>query len=431
MAKQIHSTNPEELQSIRLLTFNTWGLKYVSKHREERLRAIADRLADPETDEDNYHVVALQEVWCESDWAYFDAVCRSNYPYRRIFKSGIITGPGLAILSKIPIDETFLYRFPVNGRPSAFFRGDWFVGKSLAVTLLKPHTSNAIPLALLNSHMHAPYAQSGDASYSTHRACQAWDLSKVVKTLTKAGYAVIQVGDLNSKPGSLPYKLFTIEGGLTDSWDVLNESNPISSVELSQMSPYDQIIKGGITCDSQLNTWRATRRLDEACRLDYALIDSNLIRPIGAKVKFTETLPPPLNCSYSDHFAFSADLLISNQNESFGGKHDRIPEKFEIYHELQSEIQKYRNETIPYQSNWRKWHFLLSLIVVILIHVGITWAAIRQPWSPVLLSLLSTVVGITGVINGMIWYFGIRSELRALQEVQLEVEDKLFSLKNE
>ena len=35
--------------SIKFLTFNTWGLKYVSKHRKERLRAIADKLAGHST----------------------------------------------------------------------------------------------------------------------------------------------------------------------------------------------------------------------------------------------------------------------------------------------------------------------------------------------------------------------------------------------
>ena len=34
-------------QYIKLLTFNTWGLKFISKHRKERLRAIADALANP------------------------------------------------------------------------------------------------------------------------------------------------------------------------------------------------------------------------------------------------------------------------------------------------------------------------------------------------------------------------------------------------
>ena len=121
----------ERKQSIKLLTFNTWGLKYISKFRKQRLRAIADSLANPASEDDDYDIVALQEVWCEEDWQYLDLVCRVRYPYRRIFRSGIVSGPGLAVLSKIPVTETFLYRFPINGRPSAFFRGISMLAKVL------------------------------------------------------------------------------------------------------------------------------------------------------------------------------------------------------------------------------------------------------------------------------------------------------------
>ena len=72
----------------------------------------------------------------------------------------------------------------------------------------------------------------------------------------KAGYAVIQVGDLNSKPDSLPYKLFTVEGGLTDSWNVLNKDNVVPNDQIATLSLEDQISLAGVTCNSRLNTWR-------------------------------------------------------------------------------------------------------------------------------------------------------------------------------
>ena len=44
----------------------------MSKLRRERLRAIAHELAESE-----YDVVALQEIWVESeDWRYMRAVCK-------------------------------------------------------------------------------------------------------------------------------------------------------------------------------------------------------------------------------------------------------------------------------------------------------------------------------------------------------------------
>lgn len=181
-------TQVVEDRQIKVLTFNTWGLKYVSKHRKERLRAIADKLAGTGNDTTNnnnsssskiiplhecikntnmggiieedaypegegvidydFDIVALQEIWCKEDWEYLLERCSSKYPYSRLFYSGILTGPGLAILSKIPIESSFLYRFPINGRPSAFFRGDWYVGKSIAITKLKPVDTN-YPQSLL------------------------------------------------------------------------------------------------------------------------------------------------------------------------------------------------------------------------------------------------------------------------------------------
>lgn len=412
-------------KKVKLLTFNTWGLKFVSKHRESRLHAIADKLANGGAEED-YDIVALQEVWCEGDWEYLNEKCAQRYPFRRRFKSGMITGPGLVILSKIPIEESFLYRFPINGRASAFFRGDWLVGKSIAVTLLKASDETTLPIAILNSHMHAPYAQSGDAAYACHRACQAWDFTKLVRILKKAGYAVIQVGDLNSKPGSLPYKLFTVEAGLEDSWiNCHRDSEKIyTNAEIAELSPKEQVILGGITCDSQLNTWRANRQLWEACRLDYALIDPTTIRAVKGSVHFTERLPT-LDCSYSDHFAYCAELEITGKRK----KVDEVyGERENVYKELLMELGNYLKYTIPHQSTWRKYHLLLSVILVVLLHVAVSFAAAKASWSSVLMMFGSTIIGITGVVNGLIWFLGVRSEERAIQEVKLEVEDSLASL---
>ncbi|KAK6456463.1 phospholipase C type enzyme [Scheffersomyces xylosifermentans] len=428
-AKAQNGKLPSSENTVKLLTLNTWGLKWVSKYRRQRLVAIADKLAFPNSPDDEYDIVALQEVWCEGDWNYINETCKDLYPYRRVFKSGIVAGPGLAILSKIAIDESFLYRFPINGRPSAFFRGDWLVGKSIAITLLKPHHPNAIPIAILNSHMHAPYAQSGENSYSTHRACQAWDFAKIVKMLKKSGYAVIQVGDLNSKPGSLPYKLFTVEGGLSDSWDGCHDNTILSTEEIAKMQPIEQITKAGITCDSQLNTWRAHREIWEACRLDYALIDSSNIKPINASVKFTEKLSPPFNCSYSDHFAYSTELVVrSKDQQAEPAESVSTSEKIEVYRELSREIAEYRKDNVKFQATWRKYHFFLSIIVVIALHFAITFVSEQQAWLSVVIMVTNSLVGITGVVNGLIWYCGIRSESRALQEVQMEVDDALTSL---
>lgn len=411
-----------EDNTLRLLTLNCWGLKYVSKLRQVRLRAIAQKLAAT-----NHDIVALQEVWVEEDWRYIEAACLGKFPFRRFFKAGIVAGPGLALLLKVPIESSFLYRFPINGRPSAFFRGDWLVGKSIACVVLRPHVPGARPLAVLNTHMHAPYKSDGDASYSTHRACQAWDLLRVVKVLSRAGYAVVQVGDLNLKPGSLPHRLFTHEAGLFDLWEALHGENVLLNDEIALLDPHEQISRGGITCDSRLNTWRVMREPWEACRLDYALIDRTRLRPVSAEVQFTETLPAPHLCSYSDHFAYSVTLEITDLTPELvpGASSAQLAQ---LYADTLVEIQQYLDHTIPFQANWRRWHFFGSLVTVLAILVGIFFAATVQPWTAVLLAFAAMIIAVTGVVNGMICYMGVRSEHRALLEVQMEVQDSMRAL---
>ncbi|CAB4253308.1 similar to Saccharomyces cerevisiae YER019W ISC1 Mitochondrial membrane localized inositol phosphosphingolipid phospholipase C, hydrolyzes complex sphingolipids to produce ceramide [Maudiozyma barnettii] len=433
---------------VKFLTFNTWGLKFVSKHRKERLRAIADKLSgskvgtpieelnvlntnengeqDDEESIDDYDIVALQEIWCKEDWDYINLRCKERFPYTRIFYSGIITGPGLAILSKIPIESTFLYRFPINGRPSAFFRGDWYVGKSIAVTLLKPLTKDTYPIAIMNSHMHAPYAMTGDAAYECHRSCQAWDFSKLANLYRKANYAVVIVGDLNSRPGSLPHKFLTAETGLVDSWLQLHGKQDI--VQISKMNAVDQLKIGCTTCDSQLNTWRAQRQPDEAKRLDYALIDPTKLNTINAGARFTERLD---NIgSFSDHFAYTCTLELlprktgesENLDEDDTQPRKLLLERFASYEEMLRCINKYMI-TAKKQKLFRGIHFILSVLCIIACLVVTTFTSNKAAWSSIFWVLFATVVSVTGLIDGMISFFFGRSEIRALWEVEQEVQD--------
>lgn len=412
------------LDSIKLITFNTWGLKYVSRNRKSRLYAIADRLADPEQFKEHYDIVALQEVWVQLDWDYIDETCKEVYPYRRHFKSGILTGPGLAILSKIPIQETMLYRFPINGRASAFWRGDFYVGKSVSVCMLKPHRHGARPMAILNAHMHAPYLATGDANYACHRACQAWEITSIQKLLRRAGYAVIQVGDLNLKPGSLPYRVFTEIGGLADSWHLYPHTKPYSAQEISSMTATEQISNAGVTCDSQLCSWRAHCLIDQACRLDYAFVDPACFSVIDVGVKFTELLNTSRPCSYSDHFAYYTELEIHSHHHSCTGPlNEHSTCASEVHQELLAEIRKYCLYTIPMQSLWRKWHFVLSIVVVVMI----TAASPFLMWLQPVLILVCILIFASGLLNGLICLCGVRAEKRALQEVSIQIENSLIN----
>ncbi|KAH3668671.1 hypothetical protein OGAPHI_002425 [Ogataea philodendri] len=407
--------------SLKLLTFNLWGLKYVSKCRTERITAFAKKLRS----QPDYDVVALQEIWTDSDWDIIVETCGDVYPYTRKFSSGILTGPGLAILSKVPIKRTFLYRFPVNGTPAAFYRGDWYVGKAVAITLLEPLYDGASPIALLNSHMHAPYALTGSSAYACVRACQAWEIASIVQTFTEAGYAVILVGDLNSRPGSLPYRILESEACLTDSWEEIHGATILE--KLKQMTPEDQILLGGATCDSTLNTWRADRRPDEACRLDYALIDRTKLRVVDASVQFTDKIPGI--GSYSDHFAYTATMNVLPRSLKTPGYPDRAV-RLGVYQELSDLVAEYLRSN----NYWRSWlriaHFWVSVWIFIGCLAVIVVVSFVAPWSSILFMLLGSLSLATGLLDGQIGFLFGRNERRALQEVILQVKDATNVLQN-
>lgn len=77
------------------------------------------------------HWLTCPLVWCQEDYQSIRKATRAILPYGKFFHSGIFGG-GLSILSKWPIEESSMLRYPLNGRPTAFFRGDWYVGKGVA-----------------------------------------------------------------------------------------------------------------------------------------------------------------------------------------------------------------------------------------------------------------------------------------------------------
>ncbi|CCD22212.1 inositol phosphosphingolipid phospholipase NDAI_0A00540 [Naumovozyma dairenensis CBS 421] len=426
--------------SIKFLTLNTWGLKYVSKHRKERLKAIADQIARCSTalsisgitndSNEDYDIIALQEIWVKEDWEYIVKRCGDLYPYHRIFYSGILTGPGLAILSKIPIKSTFLYRFPINGRPRDVLRGDWYVGKSIAITELEPVNDQTGPLVIMNSHMHAPYALTGDNAYECHRSCQAWDFSKLIKLYKKAGFSVVVVGDLNSRPGSLPHKFLTLETGLVDSWEQLHGKQDLEKI--SSMDPLQQLEYGCTTCDSFLNTWRSYLGTKKAQRLDYALIDSDGLQTIAAGARFTERIP---NIgSFSDHFAYSCTLKLlprkpietdlNHRGHQFAtSSQDELVDRYTTYQEGLDCLHEYMKKAQRQQYLWGIYFWFALILLFGYLLFGARLSSNVTFLSSIFWGLFIIVIAITGTIAGGISFLFGRGEIRSLLEVEQELLD--------
>ncbi|KAK9464161.1 Endonuclease/exonuclease/phosphatase [Lipomyces oligophaga] len=423
--EQAHMTTDSSSKDgleFKVLTLNCWGLKFVSKHRKARMQYIAHELAHSEAD-----IVALQECWVHDDYVYIRQQTEKIFPYGKFFYSGILAGPGLAVISRFPIESVSMIPYTINGRPSAFFRGDWYVGKGIASAVIR-HPKSGVAIELFNTHMHAPYGP-GDASYVCHRTAQAWQLSGQIRAAVERGHLAIAVGDFNSRPDSLTYSLLVKRAGLEDSWTTVHGTRR-EGILASTLDPLEQIELLGITCDSQLNTWRSDRDISEAQRLDYVFHEPHLSTATKIEVAFTDRVPV-LNESASDHFGVlvnmrvlpsiaarhvaglnqSPDLPIVNRPDQNGLPLDRYEAILDI-------IETYL-PTAHAQKFYRIMHFFVSILALVVLHIGVFW--VKMGWPVFLVLLGSVIIALTGLLDGLIGYLFGRNEIRALREFEEEV----------
>ena len=465
--------------SLHVLTLNCWGLKYISKFRAERLAEIGRELAkyDPPLD-----VVGLQECWTFADFQSISESTKAVLPYAKFYHSGIFGG-GLAIFSRWPIVDSTMHRYTLNGRPTAFFRGDWYVGKGVACAKIQPPTGQ--PIEVFNTHLHAPYEAAPNDSYICHRTAQAWEIAKLMKAAVERGSLVLGLGDFNMIPLSFAHVLIENRGGVRDVWRI---ANPNSSIGASVDAPEkerrikvgekeypdveESIHHHGHTCDTVLNTWRWNKAHREALekgrdreiglsepdpeakRLDYIFFSG-----IGSgwtiediSVALTQRLPV-IRCSLSDHFAVrtilkrrsqppvaettvtargplrrsqgsAAKSVVDLDDDSFDKALSKLPTKVEVgtqfYEQILEMIGQYQLRERK-QRRWRMIHFVAASLFSIGSFVAIWWSP--RNYVAFLLLILSTFGIMAGTIDGLIGGLFMGSELRALAEFEWEVRN--------
>lgn len=249
---------------INIVTLNCWGLKFVSKLRRERLAEIGRQLsiADPQP-----HIVVLQECFCQEDFLSIRRQTHYILPYGKYYHSAALGG-GLAILSRWPIEESSMYRYPLNGRPTAFWRGDWYVGKGVACAKIRYGPSGKHVIEVFNTHTHAPYeGGKPDDSYLCHRTAQSWEMAKLLRGAAERGHLVLAVGDFNMIPMSPEHQLITALAPVRDVWRVLHPDSSVGPshhpAEQARHRPVPtaefNIQENGAASDGPYNTWRWTK----------------------------------------------------------------------------------------------------------------------------------------------------------------------------
>lgn len=473
MASSLPPSEPPS--QIRILSLNCWGLKFISKYRHERLAEIGRQLAlaspPPE-------IVGLQECWTQQDYESIREQTQHILPYGKFYYGGIF-GAGLAILSRWPIEESNMFAYPLNGRPTAFFRGDWFVGKGVACARVRFGPGTADVAEVFCTHLHAPYEREPNDSYICHRTAQAWEISKLMRGAAERGHLVIGLGDFNMLPSSFAHRLITAQSPVRDVWRELHPDSSvgaaIDAVEKARDRPIPSaefnLAENGATCDGSFNTWRWSKALRKqldkgadividkdapdprAKRLDYIFIGDGGYPPAFPPACWSvESVQvgmmqrhPTLLCSLSDHFSVEAVITRSAPVSSAPGQSDQLPQSRSTasspsLHKTSS-TQVSPNaalSTATYdhiidmthtyvrrersQRRWRLAHFVASLVISIGCMVGVWWVGSRT-YIGFILILVSTLNFGAGILDGLIGGLFVSSELRALKEFEWEVRN--------
>jgi len=447
---------------LNVITYNCLGLKYISHFRRERLTEIGRRLAIASPIPE---IVGLQECWTQEDYNSIREQTKHILPYGKYYYSGIFGG-GLAILSKWPIEESSMFRYPLNGRPTAFFRGDWFVGKGVACARIRLGNRPQDVAEVFCTHLHAPYESEPNDSYICHRTAQAWEIAKLMRGAAERAHLVLGLGDFNMLPLSFAHQLITAHAPVEDAWRVLHPESSIgpadSDIERQRgreipNARYNLTVNGAAS-DGVLNTWRWPQEQQKrqyngesifiadhtpdpnAKRLDYIFVGNDVhpghldrdkwhVQSIA--VGMTER-HPTIGCSLSDHFSIEATLSRKSQQQevSLNGTNtkpgnpimDSIDTKslsIPSYDTILSMIATYTQRELR-QRRFRLSNFIVSVVVATGCFIAIWWSP--RPFVSFLLILLSTLGFGAGVLDGLIGGLFIGSELRALREFEWEIK---------
>ncbi|CAL7945150.1 unnamed protein product [Xylocopa violacea] len=273
--------------TINILTLNCWGIPYVSKDKNARIRAIAEKFAT-----ENYDIICLQEVWSVNDFKIIKARTQEQLPYSHYFYSGVV-GSGVCILSRYPIKDVMFHKWPLNGYVHKIHHGDWFGGKGIGLCRLQIHN---LDINIYTAHLHAEYNRHND-EYIAHRVLQAFDTAQFIRMTSGGANSAILGGDLNTEPQDLAYRLMCGIAGLTDACS--NSTNNLGTNECANNS----------YTSSQL-----ARNLPEGKRIDHILYKGSKNIKIEL-TNFQHPFPkriPYKDFSYSDHEAIMATFKFSN-----------------------------------------------------------------------------------------------------------------------
>jgi sphingomyelin phosphodiesterase 2 len=199
------------MSDLTIFTLNTWCPPY-AQHRIERARAIGREILRLAPD-----VVCLQEMFLNEPRQIVMAALASAYPHQRYFDAGWI-GSGLLIASRVPIVYSAFERYRMGGKPEDIGHGDFYAGKGIGMIRLRCYDTE---IDIYNTHTHAQYELANDNEYAFFNLSNLWQAAHFVRR-TSGSRRHILVGDLNTRPDQLGYRVMRHVLPLQDAFTTLN-----------------------------------------------------------------------------------------------------------------------------------------------------------------------------------------------------------------
>lgn len=179
--------------TLRFVTLNVWALPLgIARHTEERMAAIGGRLGELDVD-----LAAFQEVWTDAARATLVAAGRRAGLVHAWHNPGAARGgSGLLLLSRHPLRDPVFERYRLAGLPQRIHHGDYWGGKGFVMARVE---TAAGFVTVLDTHLHAQYADDPVDEYRAMRAAQVIQLAAAVAARREP---VVALGDFNLRSGN-------------------------------------------------------------------------------------------------------------------------------------------------------------------------------------------------------------------------------------
>jgi endonuclease/exonuclease/phosphatase family metal-dependent hydrolase len=185
----LFSTSPVQAKSIKLrvVTYNVWGIPYITPKPRLRLERLVKELEQLRPD-----LVALQEVWLEKDSDYLrEKLQASGLSFSQRFAAtslGSLGGAGLLLVSRYPLNSQQFQPFEAGNWPHTPWHLDWLSHKGVLKTNVKTPIGT---ITFANTHLQATYQTS---NYDGVRFAQTVRMHRFLENDTP----LIIAGDFNT-----------------------------------------------------------------------------------------------------------------------------------------------------------------------------------------------------------------------------------------